>query len=67
MFTMETMESQEPREMLAIADVARVLGVSRQVVMNWHLRGKLPREDYFYGIKRRPLWERSTLEKAGVL
>lgn len=62
-------ESQqtERKELLGLADLAREQGVSDQVVKNWHTRGKLPPEDFWHGVKRRPLWRRSTLKRAGLI
>lgn len=55
------------RELMGLADVARELGMTDQAIKNWHARGKLPPEDYTHGANQRPLWRRSTLERAGVL
>lgn len=66
---MSRVESQQVdrKELLGLADLARAQGVSDQVVKNWHLRGKLPPEDFWHGAKQRPLWRRSTLKRAGLL
>jgi hypothetical protein len=65
---MPSVESQQDRkELLGLADLARILGVSAQVVQNWLMRGKLPPEDFWHGANQRPLWKRSTLKRAGLL
>lgn len=65
---MASVESQQERkELLGLADLARALDVSSQVVQNWLNRGKLPPEDFWHGAKRRPLWKRSTLKRAGLI
>jgi hypothetical protein len=66
---MVSVESQhaDRKELLGLADLAREQEVSDQVVKNWHTRGKLPPEDFWHGAKRRPLWKRATLRRAGLL
>lgn len=54
-------------EYLNLSDIARARGVSRQAISQTFHAGGLPRPDGILGYPPRPIWKRSTLERAGVL
>lgn len=73
MFTKSTVTSKirgmrKPERLLGIADIARELGVDRQVIHNRRERDPnyLPAPS-FVGPKGARLWRRRTLEQSGVL
>lgn len=53
-------------EIFGEIDIARARGVKPQTIQVERARGKIPAPS-FITVGGRPLWRRSTLEKAGVL
>lgn len=55
----------KPLEFLSVGEIAEELGKTRQAIQFRFQEGKLPAPDAT--TRSRPLWRRSTLERAGVL
>jgi predicted transcriptional regulator len=60
-------DDEEAMTLYSLADLARALGVSRQAVSDRYARGTLPEPDHRTKDQDWPMWERTTLERAGVL
>ncbi len=56
------------QKVYGLAEIAELNGLTRSAAsMRYKRGGWLPKPDYVMGENDRPLWKRSTLEKAGVL
>lgn len=53
-------------EIFGEADIAKERGVKPQTIQVERRRGKMPKPDLMT-VGGRPLWKRSTLERAGIL